>query len=429
MNLPLRFRPPVFKTISIAFALLLSFVLFELVLRGFPILIGVERLARFEPPLRGEIAHRLGLRSEAAMQEITTEMRTDRGPAYHLPRPNSSWITPADNVDLALGAVEKMHMDESGFCNAPEKVKKTVADVVVVGDSFIFCTGVEPIHTAIPMLERMSGLVAYNLGAGGVGPYEYVDILKRYATDLRPRIAILNIYEGNDLRDVIKNKTFIEGLRKKKKAKAPAWSYAAQFINATIRVYRGIGKYGSASKYNFRYSAVVAGEKIPMNVTNSGLDEVAHAMKLRNGEADLDWFAVPIKEYVRWANARNIVPVVTYTPSMYTAYMDTVEFEDGRVGAAVREFSSAQRQWFSEHATPLGFQFLDLTFSFQDAARNGELTHFPANTHLTPKGHEVVARAIAAKLPGYGTGRQNRAYNVFEGFRAKTKSFGKIADL
>jgi hypothetical protein len=35
----------------------------------------------------------------------------------------------------------------------------------------------------------------------GVGPYEYLEILRRFGLPLEPRLVLFNIYEGNDLRD------------------------------------------------------------------------------------------------------------------------------------------------------------------------------------------------------------------------------------
>ena len=42
------------------------------------------------------------------------------------------------------------------------------------------------------------------MGVGGIGPYEYVQVLKQFGLQRRPRIVIMNIYEGNDLRDTLR---------------------------------------------------------------------------------------------------------------------------------------------------------------------------------------------------------------------------------
>ncbi len=139
-----------------------------------------------------------------------------------------------------------------------------------------------------------------------------------------------------------------------------------------------------------------------MNVTNRDLDEPRHARMLQAGEIDLDVFAAPLAAFVAWAEEAGIQPVVTYIPSMYTAYAATVTFEDPQVGTAVQAFSDAQRAWLTAHAEAGGYAYLDFTPAFQQAAAEGVVTHFPANVHLTPQGHEVVAEELHTLFEGMG---------------------------
>ncbi|MEQ1523663.1 MAG: hypothetical protein ABL936_20545, partial [Aestuariivirga sp.] len=325
-------------------------------------------------------------------------MRTDGGPVFRIPAPDSLTVVPADKVDKRLGAVEIVQVDHNGLCNLPERAKESKADVFVAGDSFVFCTAVTVTNTASYFLQEMSGLRVYNIGIGGNGPYEYVEMMKHLGPTFHPQVIVMTIYEGNDLRDAIRSKHFIdskEDLRKKEKTTTPALSYAAEFIGANVELVSKLVRYSRGGKevYNFRYSATVSNKTMPFNVTNEDQDEVVHAMKLQSGEIDFDAFEPPFNEFVRWSNSNGITPVVAYIPSMYTAYAATVQFEDPMVQTAVQQFSTAQRLWFARHAAILGCRYLDITPAFQ-AAATSELTHFPANLHLTPKGHEVVAKAL-----------------------------------
>ncbi len=83
---------------------------------------------------------------------------------------------------------------------------------------------------------------------------------------------------------------------------------------------------------------------------------------------------------------------------MHTAYADTVVFEDGETADLVRDMSNVQRDWLAKKTSELGLTFIDLTPAFQKAAREGPLTHFPANVHLTPYGHRVSAIAWQAAI-------------------------------
>lgn len=391
-----RIRLFAIKCATVALTLLIGFGLVEATLRLFPSLIGISLLARMEPSMRSEIAGRLGLPTLEAAIRITPDMRTDGGPTIILPAANSLTYTLADKADLDLGATELVQVDENGLCNDPRKATLKQADILVAGDSFTFCTAVSAGDTATHKIEGLSGRSVYNLGIRGTGPYEYLQMFKRYAPTFKPKVAVMNIYEGNDLRDVLIYNRFVESGGKSEKdrdAPAPAWSYAAQVFKAGV---------GMAIKYveqeilgsedhNFRYSAPVGGATMAMNISNRDQGEVDRAMELRDRKIKVDAFAAPLRAYVDWAKSQGIVPVVTYIPSMYTVYEGKVRFEDPEVGSAVQAFSAAQRQWFAANAGAIGFAFLDLTPFFQQAGAAGIVTHFPSNVHLTPKGHEIVA--------------------------------------
>ena len=135
-----------------------------------------------------------------------------------------------------------------------------------------------------------------------------------------------------------------------------------------------------------------------MNTANSDQDEADIAVRLEKGEISPELFATPLNNFVAWARDNGIVPIIVYTPSMYTAYDSTVRFSDPQVGAAVRELSRQQRAWLADNAARLGVTFYDLTPAFQKVAGAGQLTHFPSNVHLTPLGHTIVAQELAALI-------------------------------
>jgi hypothetical protein len=387
-----RFRLFAIKCTIILVTLLVGLGFMEVVLRTFPSLISLDILARMEPTMRTQIANRLGLPTIESTVQITSAMRTDGGPPFNLPGPNTEGYGFADPADLALGAAKFMKVDQNGLCNTPEKASRTKSDIVVAGDSFTACTAIVATQSATHRLEELSGFTVYNAGIGNTGPDEYLEMLKRFAPQFHPTITIINIYEGNDLRDVLRKKRFIESGGKDARnisSPAPAWSYATQFLTAGFEVaYRYVE---SNVEHNFRYSAPVGGATMLMNITNKDQGEVQRAYELREGKISTDSFAAPMKAYVEWAKSQGAVPIVTYIPSMYTVYEGTVSFEDADVGQTVKAFSAAQRKWFAENAAAIGYNYIDLTPFFQQTAATGVVTHFPANVHLTPQGYDLVA--------------------------------------
>jgi len=390
----------------IAIALVIGFGIIEVTLRAFPSLIGLNQLQSFEPTMRDEIANRLGLPTLASAVLITSDQRTDHGPLFPMSAPNAIVYTFMDRADVALGAPEHVQMDANGLCNPLEKAPLGKADILVAGDSFTTCQGAAPKDGASQKLQDLTGLSTYNLGIGNTGPYEYLEMLKRFA-HFKPRITVMNIYEGNDLRDIVRYKRFVESggtTEKDRNPPSPAWSYAAQFFKTSYKLVEASVKstFTSSQDYNFRYSAPVGDHIMAMNISNKDQGEVERAIQLREGKISTDLFAEPLKNYVDWAKANGIVPVLTYIPSMYTAYEGSVTFEDPEVGKTVQAFSAAQRKWLAEHAQSIGYNFLDLTPVLQETAAKGVITHFPSNVHLTAKGEEVVGTRTAEFIKTLG---------------------------
>lgn len=388
-----------FKAILLGLVLLVALGALEIGLRMVPSAIGLSLLSRFEPGLRAEIAEDLGIRTRRRLLELPSSDRVDGGPPIFRMLPlteNPQYNEPAD---IAAGAEEVVYSDEIGFCNPPGLIEEAPFDVAMVGDSFTFCTSVAAEATAAYGLAEATGLGVYNLGVSGVGPHSYLELLRSQEDVLQPRVAVMNIYEGNDLRDTVRHYAFLEegGDDDAPDPDArPAWSYALQFLRANVILARDRfeGAMAPERNINFRYSAPVGGEELAMNPANKDRDEVVHAMGIQSGELSFDLFREPLLAYIDWAEETGVVPNLTYIPSMYSAYSDTVTFEDPETGRIVMAFSDAQRAWFAAFAEETGLRFVDLTPAFREATSAGVLTHFPGNVHLTPEGHDVVVQGV-----------------------------------
>lgn len=404
-------KPLLLRCITILMSLLVGLLILEAALRIFPSLISVPLLAHFPAPLRHHIAERLNFGSVNDYAVIPTEDRVDKGPPIYHQAPNSTFISARDPADLKLGAIETTKSDAKGFCNPPEKAERPGVDVVVLGDSFVACTGVEATDTSTHYLEELSRLPTYNMGVGGVGLYEYVELFRRYGLGFKPRVVILNIYEGNDLRDAVRYETFLKSGRdrrasEKELERTLSNSYALSFLYASREwLLRDQIKWlmDDDRDINYRYTARSEGTVIPLNVTNQDRGEVRDAKRLMNGQISLDLWTPPLAAFKELSVSNGFVGIVSYTPSMHTAYAHSAVFEDEKTAEAVRTMSQMQRDWLAKKSAELGLVFVDLTPAFQKAADEGPLTHFPANVHLTPYGHRTSAAewtAVIAKALG-----------------------------
>ena len=166
----------------------------EIGLRAEPGVIPLTLLKRYQKDLRSKIAQKRSLWNESQMWELA---RDDGGPTLTLFKPNSQIV-------YTFGENEKgvFQMDDQGFCNPPrDSYQRPKIDVIAIGDSFTACIISKPQATWISQIGRISGLSVYNFGRGGIGPYDYLQIFKHFGLSKHPDYVVMNIYEGNDLRD------------------------------------------------------------------------------------------------------------------------------------------------------------------------------------------------------------------------------------
>jgi hypothetical protein len=393
--------------------------MFEIGLRFAPTLIPLTLLKRYYKDLRVEIAQQQSLWNESQMWELA---RDDGGPSLTLFKPNSQ-------IAYDYGENEKsvIQMDDQGFCNPPrDSYQQTKIDIVAIGDSFTWCVNTKPQVTWVSQIGELSGLSVYNLGRGGVGPYPYLQILKHFGLPKRPDYVVMNIYEGNDLRDSDRYQRHVAAAQEGQVLYRNAGdrsereldydrildrpilrdSYAINFLLAafgkayesTVNAYRRAIDGDAPTHFNFRYRLRFPEESIDFNIQNADESEVRYAKMLKEGEADLSVFDEALRGFVSLAKEHDFTPILIYSPSAYSAYADFVEFDDPTLEDLMPWFSQTQRQYFADKAEAIGCTFVDLTPALQSAGRSlgaKELLYNPINVHFTEKGNRVVAEALA----------------------------------
>lgn len=184
-------RAPVVAVLASTF---LAVLLLEALLRLAPGIVPPGFLFHFEPGLRSRMAAgRLPILNDTFLFD-----RDDGGPPLRLWKPFVK--VPYRDFDRT-GDRANSQTDEIGFCNPPGSYQQPTIDVVTLGDSFTWCNAIDPLDSWPLQLSELTGYATYNLGRGGVGLYEHLQILKRFGIAKKPRFVILNFYEGNDLRD------------------------------------------------------------------------------------------------------------------------------------------------------------------------------------------------------------------------------------
>ena len=403
--------------------LMLSLALCEVVLRLAPGVIPLSYLDQFSPTLAADIAEHRNLPTRRSLRWLD---RDDGGPPLSVFNPGQRIRT--DVVEP--GAVREVVMDDTGFCNPPDGADRHVP-IIALGDSFTWCTQVHAHETWPSVLGARLEQSTYSLGRPGIGVYEYIQLLIQFGVDRRPDIVILNIYEGNDLRDAVRFQASREPPDAAGDASRPAPSYR-RIVNDLLDTWFGRNSYifnvalvsaveggrwlraalgvggvqfdetQTRKTVDFRYTIAFPGAApVSYNTDNTDTDEVAVARALTGGEASLDVMTEGLARFVELAGAHGFQPVVLYTPSAYTAYADLVEFADSSLSEVMAEYSKTQRRFLAEKAQALGFTLIDLVPDLQRAAAArgaDEMLYFPRSIHLTKLGHKVVAEIVADRL-------------------------------
>lgn len=99
-------------------------------------------------------------------------------------------------------------VDERGFRNP---VRHERYDWIVLGDSFAEGSKVSDDQVWTARLAERRGVRLYNLGMSGGNPVTYLDTLKRFGLELRPKAVLYLLYEGNDLRNSIFRRQRVNG--------------------------------------------------------------------------------------------------------------------------------------------------------------------------------------------------------------------------
>lgn len=417
----------------VTFILVISAILLEVALRFYPSAIPTDFLVRFTPDIRSEIAAERDLPTKKIFRKVP---RDDGGPELLIPIPRAIFNQGFKDI----GAVNPQHTDDFGFCNeSPGTIHSDKVEVIAIGDSYTWCLAVAPADTWVAELGHLSGLSTYNMGIEGIGLYEELQILKWFGLQKKPQFVIMNVYEGNDLRDALKYWAHRESknvrpinIDPEKVLERPSvfkklmrssymlntlkagffkWFISAPTISegASKQLKSVDGELGKlyevlldrAFHPNFRFNFKYGNTIVPFNIQNADKDEANFAEAIWHDKVSLGLFDAALASFVQLGRDHNFIPVVSYTPAPYTAYESQVRFADSSLENLMPFFSNTQRFYFERKSKEIGFLYVDLTKALQAAAvRLGpsQLLYFPINSHLTPSGHRVIAQEIQRTL-------------------------------
>ncbi len=304
--------------------------------------------------------------------------------------------------------------DKNGFRNGQAR---EYSDIIAIGDSYLEWGNTEA-DTFVKRLEsKLPGFTAANLGKSGYGPPQYLEILKRYGVNYRPKYALMAFFEGNDIQDT--NAYF--RWRKGQTKDLPAFPYRMAQLSFTQRYLLALNSKATFIKDTFSYWVTFALHRMAqyqgyaydlhpdLALINLG-DGKSHKMKFvehldtrspKEMFASDEWRQLrAVMADVRDACEKNgISLIVMYIPAaahVYAPYSTTQSGENWlRIRDQQIQATTNTEEAMSQMAKELGFDLISLTPTLEQAASRGTMLYYPLDPHWNPEGTELAASYVA----------------------------------
>jgi hypothetical protein len=317
--------------------------------------------------------------------------------------------------------------DEDGFRN-----KDTIrfSDVLVIGDGMI--EDGDNVGDTFParLAKHLQAANVRNLGTGGYGPFQYIEVLKRYGLKRKPRVALIAFNEGNDLTDV---ETYIKWKMAMQNGAEPVYDSRTPVLSQTLferylrflaEVSDRLKKAGLTAGGRMLSKLNAAGQTEPVHPDAALVDiggKTVHALlfidKLitRSSEEILASemgrrLREILVEFKNVCEQNKIVPLVMFVPSAAHVYADYSTERSGRNWLKIRAEQIASKQnverAIATLAANVGVELINLSSVFEAAAKSGRMLYYPLSSHWNSEGMEVAAGFVAgtlkSKMPSLG---------------------------
>lgn len=315
--------------------------------------------------------------------------------------------SPSYGIDVPSIAYEAS-FDQYGFRTGEATGQ---SDVVVLGDSFIEI-GERDADTFAKRLERLSGLKTANLGSSWYGPFQFLELLKRYGTQRKPRYAVFSFFEGNDLSDI---REYMQ------------WSKGGDYYHFNLTAKSFLQRYEIALKEAGQYIGESFASMVLSLVgrTDQDTGRTRHdVVDLRLGDRNIkvrlgqkinvaetaaivrsdEWQQLRkiVTEFKTVCLQDSIIPTVMFIPSKAHIYAEHSTEQSGDDWLRVRDEQVAAKANLERAIIQLSEEvnvtFINLSPAFESSAREGNMLYYPFDTHWNSTGREIAARYVARAL-------------------------------
>jgi hypothetical protein len=342
-------------------------------------LIGLELLLRAVPSLMPEEAQiKIHWRRMAAAD--TAKTKADKYIGFIYPAGSRSVL---QQTDLRFS----FQMDSHGFRNPAPWPSR--ADVVAVGDSWVFSYGVNDADTWPRQVEReLSAGRVMNFGLSGFGPEQYTRVYQMFGMPLHPKVLLYGIFPGNDLHDT---GDFAAWLAAGGPGNYNIWRTAGRMrqLNTPImgRSYVALLFRESWKNRRARFGGrtVTWGDGQKLRLTGALYQtDASHA---HPGDPEFEQALAAVERARELAEAQGTHFVALLFPTKEEIYLPLVGQPSPQ---ALAPFVPELRR--------RGIDFIDFTEPFTREARAGRSVYFELDPHPNPAGYRLIAETVTAYL-------------------------------
>jgi hypothetical protein len=399
MNKP---REALLFIVSLLFSTFLLFCLFE----KFPSLIPLVRLDR----ALGYYAYKVNYIPDPEL--VFREKPFNRRVIHNF---SGTGFSPQYRIEVQPYTIEWI-MDRDGFRN---QTAADSADILVLGDSYVEYGSNEADTFVGRLQQKLIGLRVRNLGKSGYTIAQYVHTLRRFGLPYKPRLVIMAIYEGNDIRGMRDYLLWKSGRTNELAGQLVKFNtdsllrrYGAAATATAVELKKRIDTWedgildrlalmrGRALPAHPAVAMVDLNGRMYPKVFIDKLPATTPAQMLASEEFQaIRNLLIQFKEICR---SHGIVPLVLYIPTASQIYAEYSSPASGSQWLDIRERQIAARQ-NTESAVrtaveEAGLGFVSLSPLFKDAAAEGKMLYYPLDAHWNAEGRELAAQFIAGIL-------------------------------
>jgi len=280
--------------------------------------------------------------------------------------------------------------DRNGFRNSRDFDR---VDIAVIGDSFVEAAIIAREKSLAALLESQLSVPTINLGQINYGLRQELEVLKRFALPLSPKLVLWVFFGGNDLRDV---KSYEQRLALFNEPRPPVPLVNKLFLHNALVAGRAL--IDNALMISFQCTKEQALIRSGMFSRSDGATERVYFGQTADPWTPHEWKVAveTLTDANRLATDSGAEFVVAYVPRKYRTYRNHISTSPDHsiAGWKVNNLPEELGKWSSEH----GIKFVDTTPFLEDLVANGVHPYFVDDVHWNELGHVTATRAIVDYL-------------------------------